>query len=187
MVITRAVNGPLSPRRSISEDCLRWKTRSSTPAFRKSIHLEIPWNNTSTSEATTVTGVPTAPIMIIRASRAMVEWASIRLKLSCDKALMAEAIKTKPVRPMITMATGVSFSAGDKRSIIKGAIFTMVEECSKALTGVGATMAPSSHLLKGSCAPLIKAAILNRASGSRMPSACACASRLLNVISPYPL
>jgi len=85
------------------------------------------------------------------------------------------------------MATGVSFNAGDKRSIIKGAIFTIVEECNKALTGVGATMAPNNHLLKGSWAPLIKAAILNSARGKRIPAALAWASRLLNVISPYPL
>ena len=131
-----------------------------------------------------VTGVATAPIRIINASKAMVECANIFLKLSCDRAPMAEAANTKPVRPMITQATDVSFKAGDKRKMINGAIFTMVDEWSKALTGVGATIAPNNHLLNGICAPLINAAMLNIATGNKMVDAELCASKLLNVASP---
>jgi hypothetical protein len=49
--------------------------------------------------------------------------------------------------------------------MVYGAIFTIVEECSNALTGVGATMAPKSQLENGICAPFIKAAIAINATG----------------------
>ena len=58
--------------------------------------------------------------------------------------------------------------AGDIRNIRKGAILTMVDECSRALTGVGATIAPNNHLLKGSCAPFIKAATAINPKGSKV-------------------
>ena len=41
--------------------------------------------------------------------------------------------------------------AGEILNIRNGAIFTMVEEWSKALTGVGATIAPNNQLLNGIC------------------------------------
>ncbi len=41
----------------------------------------------------------------------------------------------------------------------------MVAECSSALVGVGATMAPSSQPQKGICALLVRAANASRATG----------------------
>ena len=138
----------------------------------------------SINAAIKVTDVPTAPIIIISANRAMVEWARIRLKLSCDNATMADAANTNPVNAMIIHATGVFFNAGDNLKMIKGAIFTIVDEWSNALTGVGATIAPSSHLLNGICAPLINAAMLKNARGNNIVPDELCSSKLLNVISP---
>ena len=62
---------------------------------------------------------------------------------------MAAAINTKAVSPIITKPTFVPLIAGEILKIMNGAIFTIVEEWSNALTGVGATIAPISHLLKG--------------------------------------
>ena len=43
---------------------------------------------------------------------------------------------------------------------------TMVEECSKAEVGVGATMAPKSQVWKGICAALVMPAKLKQVSGN---------------------
>ena len=62
---------------------------------------------------------------------------------------MAAATKTNAVKAMIIVAKCVPLITGEIRNMINGAIFTIVDECSKALTGVGATMAPINHLLNG--------------------------------------
>ncbi len=43
--------------------------------------------------------------------------------------------------------------------------FTIVEECSSAEVGVGATIAPKSQLWKGNCAALVKAASASSSTG----------------------
>ncbi len=58
-------------------------------------------------------------------------------------------------------------SAGEKRISRKTPAFTMVAECRKADTGVGAAMAPGSQKWKGNCADLVKAPIRNRTSTTR--------------------
>ena len=45
---------------------------------------------------------------------------------------------------------------------------TMVAECNRAETGVGATIAPHSQLSKGTCADFVKAARQKKAKGKRM-------------------
>ena len=48
---------------------------------------------------------------------------------------------------------------------IKTPALTMVDECNKAEVGVGATMAPSSHVWKGICAAFVIPAKLKQVSG----------------------
>ena len=49
----------------------------------------------------------------------------------------------------------------------------MVALCSRALEGVGATMAPNSQLEKGSCADLVKAAKDRQARTRALPCSAA--------------
>ena len=55
---------------------------------------------------------------------------------------------------------------GDRRISRKTPALTIVEECKRALVGVGATMAPSNHVWKGIWAALVSAAKASSASGS---------------------
>ena len=49
----------------------------------------------------------------------------------------------------------------------------MVDECSRALVGVGATMAPSSQAWNGICAALVRAASDSSRTGSTSSADCA--------------
>ena len=49
----------------------------------------------------------------------------------------------------------------------------MVDECSRALVGVGATMAPNSQVWNGICAALVSAASDNRMTGITSSADCA--------------
>ena len=62
-------------------------------------------------------------------------------------------------------ATNVPMS-GERRISRKTPALTIVEEWSRALVGVGATMAPSSQVWKGICAAFVSAAKESRPSGS---------------------
>ena len=49
----------------------------------------------------------------------------------------------------------------------------MVDECSRALVGVGATIAPSSQVWNGICAALVRAASDSRTTGLTRSADCA--------------
>ena len=62
----------------------------------------------------------------------------------------------------------VCLNAGANRMTRYTPTLTIVLECNRADTGVGATMAPSSQLWKGNWADLVKAAKQSSASDRRM-------------------
>ena len=75
---------------------------------------------------------------------------------------------TKVMPPMPTTiadATGYSRYSGAIFTSRKTPALTMVDECSRALVGVGATMAPSSQRWKGICAALVRPAMDSSMSG----------------------
>lgn len=116
-------------------------------------------------------GVPTPAHMNMRPRLPMVEYASTRLALLCVIASRDVARNDRPpTRAMTAEKAGSPWKDEVMRRTRKAPRFTMVDECSKADTGVGATMAPSSQDWNGSCADFVNAAIDIRARGiSAMP------------------
>ena len=97
----------------------------------------------------------------------MVEYASTRLALDCEIAMNEQSMNVTP--PIIThMAAGSGHTTRMGASLMSRntPAFTIVDEWSKALVGVGATMAPSSHVWKGICAALVRPANASAQVGS---------------------
>ena len=69
-----------------------------------------------------------------------------------------------PARPTIQNHSGVPASTGHSRASRKTPAFTMVAECRKAETGVGAAMALGSQKWNGNCALLVSAPSRTRTS-----------------------
>ncbi len=63
-----------------------------------------------------------------------------------------------PTSMTMTDGTGHTRNTGASFTSRKTPAFTMVDECSSAEVGVGATMAPSSHVWNGICAALVRPA-----------------------------
>jgi|GEM_PF-4127984 len=82
----------------------------------------------------------------------------MRLPLDWPRARPVATQKVKPPATARQSAKALPAKAGAKRRTMYTPALTMVEECRRAETGVGATMAPSSQLWKGSCAALVKPA-----------------------------
>ena len=99
---------------------------------------------------------------------AMVEYAKIFLALLWLTARIHVPTKVNAPKSATMVDMVVSAKAGAMRSKRYVPALTMVAECSRAETGVGATMAPHSQLSKGTCADLVKAARQKKANGSSM-------------------
>src|SRR5512143_1987871 len=110
--------------------------------------------------------VPTPAHMTIKASVAIVEYARTRLASLCDTA-MNEANRnvTAPMQAM-QIPAGPLLRIGETLSKRQTPAFTIVLEWRSADTGVGATMAPVSHVEKGICADFTSPAKARSTAGS---------------------
>ena len=77
------------------------------------------------------------------------------------------ARKVKPPKIASTTENHVPSKPGARRRMMNTPALTMVEECSRAETGVGATIAPHSQLWNGTWAALVKPAKHIRTMGIR--------------------
>ena len=75
-----------------------------------------------------------------------------------------------PTSMTITEGAGATWKMGASFTSRNTPAFTMVDECSRALVGVGATMAPRSQVWKGICAAFVMPAKA-RAQAARVTSA----------------
>ena len=119
----------------------------------------------------------------------MVEYARIFLALLWLTARMHVPTKVNAPKSATMVDMVVSAKAGAMRSSRYVPALTMVAECSRAETGVGATMAPHSQLSKGTCADLVKAARQKKANGSSMAvvfNACAPSREDRRFSRPWP-
>ena len=102
---------------------------------------------------------------MMRPKLAMVEYASTRLALLCEMAMNEHSANVRP--PTSTTMADAHGEHQEQRARASPAgstpAFTMVEECRSALVGVGATIAPRSHVWNGICAAFVMPA--NASSG----------------------
>ena len=165
-IIKRAKRGILEKRPSMSSISLLSKLCSAVPTQRNSNDLVMAWNMTSIMAAHTVSLVPIPAQAIINPKLATVEYANTRLALLWEIAAKEAIRKVTPPTIMAIIPAPFQPSTGDNLIIRKTPAFTMVEECSKAEVGVGATIAPSSQLEKGICAALVIPANTSSAAGT---------------------
>ncbi len=78
-----------------------------------------------------------------------------------------------PTSITMTAGTGLTRKQGASFTSRNTPAFTMVEECRSALVGVGATIAPSSHVWNGICAAFVMPANASSTTGT-MPSVGSC-------------
>ena len=144
------------------------------PTHRNSRLFATAWKTTKKIAAQIASGVPTPAQAVIRPRLAIVEYASTRLALLCE---MAKNEQNRKVRPptMTTMpdAIGKTRNSGDSLISRNTPAFTIVEECSRALVGVGATMAPRSHVWNGIWAALVMPAKASSTTGTANRAAAA--------------
>ena len=140
---------------------------SAVPTHRNSSDFAIAWNSTRKAAAQTASGVPTPAQATIKPRFAMVEYASTRLAFDCEMAMNEQNKNVRPpTRMTMTDGTGHAIMMGASLMSKKTPAFTMVEECSSADVGVGATMAPRSHVWNGICAALVRPANASAVTGS---------------------
>ena len=97
----------------------------------------------------------------------MVEYASTRLALLCEIAMKEHSRKVMPPTSMtIIEGTGLKRKIGASFTRRNTPAFTMVDECSSALVGVGATMAPSSQVWNGIWAAFVMPANASSTTGT---------------------
>jgi len=105
-----------------------------------------------------ISGIPSPKVNIIRATwlnvdRAIIFFMShsaIALALAINMVIVATTIRV--------VLIGVEFIRGKNRIRRNTPAVTRVEECTRALTGVGAAIAAGNHLEKGICALFVMAA-----------------------------
>src|SRR5699024_3744780 len=112
-----------------------------------------------------VSSAPMPAQATIRPRLEMVENARTFLPSFWAMAIMLAAMKVKPPMKATVIPVMVLHSAGDRRMRRYTPALTMVALCSRALDGVGATMAPSSQEEKGSCADLVRPAKASMTTG----------------------
>ena len=107
----------------------------------------------------------------------MVEYASTRLALVWLMAMNEHSMNVMPPT-RTTMSEGAAASSPPCADMVPAYMtgasftskntpaFTMVEECRSAEVGVGATMAPRSHVWKGICAAFVRPANASALTGS---------------------
>ena len=176
-IMKRAKRGMRSNSRSMSSMSRLPMWCSAVPTHKNSRLLAMAWNRMRKSAAHTASGVPTPAQAVIRPRLAMVEYASTRLALVCETAMNEHSANVRPPTRM-TMRPGVAaknppwadmvpaYMTGASFTSRNTPAFTMVEECRSALVGVGATMAPRSHVWKGICAAFVRPANASAHTGS---------------------
>ena len=139
---------------------------SAVPTHRKSSDLATAWKMSRKMAAQIAPSLPTPAQATMRPRLEMVEYASTRLAL--DWLMAASAQNRKVAMPtVITRKPGMlKPRQGEILMSRKTPALTIVDECSNADVGVGATMAPRSQLWKGICAALVNAASANRSKGA---------------------
>ena len=116
----------------------------------------------------------------------MVEYARTRLALDCDIAAMDARRNVSPPTVMVMYPARLPVSSGDSFRTMNTPALTMVDECSRADVGVGATIAPSSHVWNGICADLTIPARHRSMTATRIHWASESeASRLWRSRNPY--
>ena len=98
---------------------------------------------------------------------AIVDQARTRFASLCEMAISEAARNVTPPMRATTVPATVPRSTGARRRTRYTPAFTMVLECRRAETGVGATMAPSSHEEKGICADFVNPAKASSTAGRR--------------------
>ena len=166
-IMKRARRGMRSNNRSMSSMSRLPIWCSAVPTHRNSSDFAIAWNSTRKAAAQTASGVPTPAQATIKPRFAMVEYASTRLAFDCEMAMNEQNKNVRPpTRMTMTDGTGHAIMMGASLMSKKTPAFTMVEECSSADVGVGATMAPRSHVWNGICAALVRPANASAVTGS---------------------
>ena len=166
-IMKRARRGMRSNKRSMSSMSRLPMWCSAVPTQRNSRDFAIAWNSTRNVAAHTASGVPTPAQATIRPRFAMVEYASTRFALDCEMAMNEQKRNVSPpTRMTMTEGTGHASMMGANLTSRNTPAFTIVEECSNAEVGVGATMAPSSHVWNGICAAFVRPANASAVTGS---------------------
>ena len=167
IIITNARRGSLMISPCISSISRLPIQFSISPTVWNNNDLDTAWNIISINPAHTASGCPTPAQAVISPRLEIVEYASTFLPSLCEIARRDAAKKVNP--PITVTITPVILPdiRGERRSNIYTPTLTIVAECNNALLGVGATMAPRSHLENGICALLTRAANANNVTGAR--------------------
>ena len=149
---------------------------SAAPTDWNSMDLLTEWKIIRKTAAQTVSSAPMPVHPTISPRFDIVENASTFLASFWAIAIILAMINVKPpildtIRPTIFPS-----SAGDIRISRYTPALTMVALCSSALEGVGATMAPRSHVENGSWADFVMPARARHISGSGAPTSTTCIS-----------
>ena len=140
---------------------------SAVPTHRNSSDFAMAWNRMRNAAAQTASGVPTPAQAVMRPRFAIVEYASTRLALLCEMAMNEHSANVMPpTSTTITDGTGHTRNTGASFTSRNTPALTMVDEWSSAEVGVGATMAPSSHVWNGICAAFVRPANASAHTGS---------------------
>ena len=166
-IMRRAKRGMRSNRRSIDSMSREPMWCSAVPTQRNRSDLAAAWKMVSRIAAQIASPVPTPAQATIKPRLAMVEYARTRLALVCEIAMNEHSMKVMPPTRM-TMVAGARHTEKSGASLIsrKTPALTMVDEWSSALVGVGATIAPKSHVWKGICAALVRPAKARKPTGT---------------------
>ena len=176
-IMNRERRGMRSKSRSMSSMSRLPMWCSAVPTHKNRSDLAMAWNRMRNAAAQTASGVPTPAQATIRPRLAMVEYASTRLALVCEMAMNEQSANVMPPTSTVMMAgTDASsppcgakepaYMTGESLTSKNTPALTMVEECRSAEVGVGATMAPRSHVWKGICAAFVSPASASAVTGS---------------------
>ena len=166
-IMKRARRGMRSKSRSMSSMLRLPIWCSAVPTHRNKRLFATAWKMMSRIAAQTASGVPTPAHAVMRPRLAIVEYASTRLALLWEMAINEHRAKVSPpTSTTITEGTKLTAKIGESFTSKNTPALTIVEECSRADVGVGATIAPSSHVWKGICAAFVMPANASKVTGS---------------------
>ena len=166
-IMKRARRGMRSKSRSMSSMLRLPIWCSAVPTHRNSRLFATAWKMMSRIAAQTASGVPTPAHAVMRPRFAMVEYASTRLALLCEIAMNEHSANVRPpTSTTITEGTMHTAKIGESFTSRNTPALTMVDECRSAEVGVGATIAPRSHVWKGICAAFVMPANASKVTGS---------------------
>ncbi len=156
--IIRPTLGRFVIRPAMSSMSREWTWCSTVPTPRKRRDFATAWKMISRIAAQTASYVPIPPQATTSPRFATVEYASTRLAFDCVTAMAEAARKVTPPTSPRRSPGRVFAKTGANLTIAYTPALTIVEEWSRAETGVGATIAPRSQDENGSCAALVSPA-----------------------------